>query len=492
MIARRAWGYRARMQARPDHEPSLLRSLVGFFAFVGVGVGIFLWLQASRAAPKQRKVEEQGRAVRVLELAPLEVVPRTVGYGTVEAQREWQAIAEVSGVVVEVSERLEVGRIVQQGTVLLKVDPGGYKLEKNRSEAVVKAVRAQIAELKAKEQSAANNLKIDERALTLARTELGRVRTLYDAGNAPLTDVEAAERAVLSAEKTVQGYRNTISELPVSRRVLEAQLLQQQAGVATTQLDLARTEVVAPFTMRLREVNVGLQQSASAGQVLVIGDGIDVFEIPAQVPVGSLGPLMPAREPAPEPAAPMGPEPAAPAAPASEPAAPAAPEPARSGSRASAIAAIVRLEAQGVTRTWNGRFRRFGGIDPATRTMLAVVEVDDVRPPGGGGGTRLNRGLHVEVELRGPPRSGCLAVPRDAYHDGVVHIVGAEERLELRKVEATLVQEDFVCLGSEVAAGDRVVLTELVPAIAGTLLAPRVDAEAGAALASVARGESAP
>jgi hypothetical protein len=467
------------MQAPSEHEPSLLRRLIGFFALVGVGVGIFMWLQASRAAPRQRKVVEQGRAVRALELQPLEIVPRTVGYGAVEAQREWQAIAEVSGLVVEVAERLEVGRVVREGTVLLKIDPGGYKLEKNRSEAVVKAVRAQIAELKAREQSAGNNLKIEERALALARGELERTRVLHDGGNAPLTDVEAAERAVIAAEKAVQGYRNTISELPVSRRVLEAQLEQQQAGVETTQMDLARTEIVAPFTMRLREVNVGLQQGASAGQVLVIGDGIDVFEIPAQVPVGSLDPLMPPREAAPEPM--IGPMPApvdgqTPTA------------PARTGSRAASLEAIVKLESQGIERIWKGRFRRFGGIDPATRTMLAVVEVDDPRPPESGG-LRLNRGLYVEVELRGPPRAGCLAVPRDAYHDGVVHVVGAEDRLELRKVEATLVQEDFVCLGGEVAAGDRVVLTELVPAIAGTLLAPRIDAEAGAALASVARGE---
>lgn len=49
--------------------------------------------------------------------------------------------------------------------------------------------------------------------------------------------------------------------------------------------------------MRLREVNVGLQQVVSGGQVLVVGDGIDVFEIPALVPVGSLGALLPPHPP---------------------------------------------------------------------------------------------------------------------------------------------------------------------------------------------------
>lgn len=459
----------------PDRP--LFRSIAAFVAFVLAGVGVYMWLQASRAAPRKRAPTQMGRPVRVLELAPLEVVPRVVGYGPVEAQREWQGLAEVSGSVVEMAERLEVGRVVQEGTVLLKIDPGGYAIEKGRSEAAVKGVRAQIAELKARETSAAQNLKIDERALALARGDLERARALYAEGAAPLSDVDAAERAMIAAEKTVQGHRNTLGELPASRRVLEAQLEQQQAGVATTRMDLAKTEIVAPFTMRLREVNVSLQQAVSGGQALIVGDGIDVFEIPAQIPVGSLGPLLPPR-------APIALDPMHGPAPAD------APTPTPTPSRLESITAIVRLDGQGVQRSWKGKFRRFGGIDPNTRMMLAVVQVDDVREAGASSGPRLNRGLYVEVELRGPPRPGCLAVPRTAYHDGTLYVAGADDKLELRAVEATLVQEAFVCVTGEVAAGERVVLTDLVPALAGTVLAPRVDDEGRDALARAARGEA--
>ncbi|HET6581851.1 MAG TPA: TolC family protein [Nannocystaceae bacterium] len=445
-------------------QTSLARRIAGFIAVVALGIAGFVWLQASKPTPRKRPAEEMGRPVRVIEVSAREVVPRIVGYGAVEAKRSWQALAEVGGVVVHVDERLEVGRIVQEGTVLLRIDPAGYEIEQNRSEASAKAVRAQIAELRAREKSAETNLKIERRSLELARKDLERVRKLYEEGNAPLVEVETAERTILTAEKAVQGYVNTLAELPASRRVLEAQLEQQEAGVATTRKDLAKTEIVAPFTMRLREVNVELEQVVTAGAVLVVGDGIDAFEIPAQIPVGSLGALRPDR-PLP---------PADAKAPADG-----APAP----SRRAPIDAIVRLESQGVTRTWTGRFDRFGGIDPATRTMLAVVEVTvDDENRGRQRGSRLNTGLFVEVELRGPPRTDCLAIPRTAYHDGKVYVVGAEERLELRAVETTLVQEELVCVTGEIAAGDRVVVSELVPAIAGTLLAPRVDDEAIAAL----------
>ncbi|MCY1008266.1 hypothetical protein OV079_22430 [Nannocystis pusilla] len=142
-------------------------------------------------------------------------------------------------------------------------------------------------------------------------------------------------------------------------------------------------------------------------------------------------------------------------------------------------------------RAWKGKFRRFGGIDPNTRMMIAVVQVDENREAGAQPqGPRLNRGLYVEVELRGPPRADCMAVPRAAYHDGTLYVVGAEDKLELRKVEATLVQEEYVCVTGEVQAGDKIVLTDLVPALAGMLLAPRVDDEGTAALQRAARGEA--
>ncbi len=485
------------MSATVPPAPSLLRQILSFVALVGAGIAVYMWLQISREAPRKRPANEQGRSVRVLQVQAMDAVPRTLGYGVVEAQREWQGVAEVSGVVVEVADRLEVGRIVQEGTVLVKIDPSAMAIEQDRSEASVKAVRAQIAELRTRESNAAKNLKIEERSLALARNELQRAKQLYAEGSAPLIEVENAERTVIAAEKAVQGFLNTIAELPSSRRILEAQLEQQQAGVATTRIGLAKTEIVAPFTMRLREVNVSREQVTSNGQVLVIGDGIDVFEIPTQVPLGSLGPLMTPRPETPPPSAaetPETPTPETAAADTPTADAPAAdtPEPAAAppttGGRSSSITAIVRLENQGATRTWDGRFRRFGGIDPITQTMLAVVEVDDTRL-NGERGSRLHRGLYVEVELRGQPRPGCLAVPRTAFHDGVVYVVDADKRLELRPVETSLIQEEFVCISKGLSEGEDIVLTDLIPAISGALLAPRSDDEAPAVLAQTVRGE---
>jgi multidrug efflux pump subunit AcrA (membrane-fusion protein) len=120
-------------------------------------------------------------------------------------------------------------------------------------------------------------------------------------------------------------------------------------------------------------------------------------------------------------------------------------------------------------------------IDPETRTIGAIVAVDDpyaqavsgVRPP-------LVRNLYVEVELRGEPRPGSIVVPRVAVHrrdDGrpVVYVADADDRLAFRDVVPGPAQSDLVVIANGLVAGDRVVVTDVIPAIAGMKLMPTPD-----------------
>ena len=70
------------------------------------------------------------------------------------------------------------------------------------------------------------------------------------------------------------------------------------------------------------------------------------------------------------------------------------------------------------------------------------------------------------------------------------YVVGDIQVHALRGVAVDVESGEFVCVTGEIAAGDRIVVTDLVPAIAGTLLAPRSDDEAVAALARAATGNA--
>lgn len=479
-----------------------LRRLLAFCLIVAAGVFVYLLLQWTATTPERRPARDRGRPVRVMTVASMEVVPTAVGYGVVSAQRSWQGIAEVGGTILEMDPRVEVGRIVREGALLFRIDPESVEVETARTEATVRAVRAQLNELSARQSSARASLELERRVLEMAQKDLERARQAHQSGLAPLTDVENAERGVLSAQKAVQSLQNTLLELPAARRVLEAQLAQHQAGAKGARLGLAKTEVIAPFTMRISQVNASLHQTVNPGQVVVVGDSIDVLEVVAQFPVGTTGALMGSRNESgassssgerahPKSDSSTSPEPTSETATAETATTEAAPPPASqaSGRRRSwrqRISATVYLKSQGLQSSWDASFRRFQGVDPLTRTMGVVVTVDAPRRRSGRTGPPLLPGLHVEVELRGAPRPSCLAVPRSALRDGELYVVDAKKRLERRPVELDLEQEKYVCVASGVSAGEQVVLTDVVPAVQGMLLEPRNDEVAGQLLQEAA------
>jgi len=159
------------------------------------------------------------------------------------------------------------------------------------------------------------------------------------------------------------------------------------------------------------------------------------------------------------------------------------------------FAAEVRLVVGDFAATWEARFDRISDmVDPQTRTLGLVVAVDEPyrraipgqRPP-------LTKNMYVEVEVRGAPQAGRIAVPRVALHRGpdgrdVVYLAGAEDRLAFRAVSLGPVQSDFVIVEEGLSGGERVVVSDLIPAIEGMRLAPRLDRALAKALAAQASG----
>jgi len=117
------------------------------------------------------------------------------------------------------------------------------------------------------------------------------------------------------------------------------------------------------------------------------------------------------------------------------------------------------------------------------------VAVDDpylkveggVRPP-------LLKNMYAEVELRGQPRKPEVVVPRSAVHSGVVYVADKDDRLDFRAVESHSPQAGFVAVSAGIDEGERVVLSDVVPAIKGMKLEPVVDEEALGRLKAEALG----
>ncbi len=455
---------------------NLLRKSIAFATPVALGaLALFAMIQA-RSEPGRRPPEEQGRAVRVLSIAEHTATPRAIGYGVVRSQREWELVAEVSGRVVEVSDKLETGRILKKGEKLLKIDPQAYRITASQQKATVANAKAQLSELTAKERNTNASLKIAARSLELSSKDFERSKQLFASGTVSETQVDEAERKMLSDQTSVQNLKNTLAQMPANRRALKAQADQYRAGVAGAELDISRTDLVVPFDIRIRSVNVTQSELVSVGKILAEGDGINVAEVPAHFSIGSLAPLLRGSQPS-------GPINSAAISPSAINRLPIA----------NLLKATIRLESGSLSARWEADVDRFENVDSETRTIGVVVTVDrpfertrpGVQPP-------LIRGMYVEVELRGLPRPGCRAVPRAALHGKKVHIVNADNRLEIRPVEIAFMQDTYACIDTGIEPGEVLVLTNLVPAIEGMLLAPQDDKNALNALLKAVQADSAP
>ena len=138
---------------------------------------------------------------------------------------------------------------------------------------------------------------------------------------------------------------------------------------------------------------------------------------------------------------------------------------------------LIQMDMGGYLAEWQAEFVRFSdNIDNETRTIGVVVALDKPfekvipgqRPP-------LSKGMFVKVRLRGRIQPQQLVVPRNAVREGKVLLVDGDNRLQIVAVEKRFDQDDISVIRSGVEAGQQLVVSDLVPAVAGMSLAPRPD-----------------
>ena len=436
-----------------------------------LGVALIAVMAGSKKTPDQAPPGEQARAVRVVEAVAQPVIPRVLGYGAVTPQKVWNAVAQVSGQVVEIHPRFKQGAMLPEGTVLLRLAPEDYELKIAELEANVRAFRLQHRELAATVENTRKSIEIEARALALKEQELERKRKLLEKGSISQSAVDAEQRDMLAQRQQVQNLRNTATLLPIQMDELKQQIAVAEIQTDQARLDLARIEIKLPFDARIAEANAEITQFVQAGQQVAVADGVKTSEVSAQLPIALFGALL--RRSTGENPSPLT---------------------ARNLSgvfERMGITAEVRLRTGGRIIRWQGQVARISDtIDPQTRTVGVFVAVENtydearpgVRPP-------LVKGMYVEVELRAATARPGILLPRAAVRDGTVFVVDTASRLASRAVMLGMAQGDFVVVEAGLDAGDRVVVTDLVPAVEGMLLAPVRDLALEARLAQTAAGE---
>ena len=422
---------------------------------LAIGILVVVFMASGKQPPAKAEIVEPSLSVRVVEAMSVDLVPEAKGYGEVQPGKVWAAVAQVAGRVIDTYPRLRDGEIVPAGTQLFRVDPVDYELK-------LAQAKAELAELDVQEQNAKASLAIDQSNLRLAQREMERLSKLSKKGTASQSDVDTAERTMLNARTAVQNTTNTLALLPTRRRLLEAKVTQAER-------DLANTTVIAPFNLRIARLAIEKDQYVGVGQTLFVGDAVERVEIVAQVAISSLRNLfVGVEDPLPE-----------------------------ISHRSTQLQdftgfqPLVRMDMGQESAEWDARFIRFSDqVDPQTRTIGVVISVDDPfkkvipgkRPP-------LTKGMFVQVVIRGRTQKNRIVVPRSAIRAGKVYLVGEDRRLQVRPVSVLFSQGAVSVISTGIEAGDRIVVSDPIPAVEGMLLNTVPDETLQARVLSAARGE---
>ncbi|GGY78512.1 efflux RND transporter periplasmic adaptor subunit [Marinobacter zhanjiangensis] len=451
------------------HKSILVLTLIAGIAFVVVMVNL-------KQPPERTAEQVVTTPARILEVTPLTVLAEARGYGQVLPARSWQAVANVGGRIIWKHPDMESGNMISEGTRLLQIDPTRYELAVASARADIAALEAELRQLDQEQQNTRELLELENRRLTLAQRELERAKTLVDRGALSETRLDEQQRATLQQQQAVQSLKNQLNLIPVRKDTLNARLAGSESALANAREDLEDTRFEAPWDMRVHQSEIETRQQVSPNQTLFVADDITAAEATVQLRIAELRKVLSQIPGTANKISNGGTQPGFP----------------DFHQQLSLGSLTVRVHPTGAPDShWTGKLTRVtGSLDPATRTVQAVITVQEpyrnanppARPP-------LVRNMFVQATIAAPTPEPALVVPASAIHQGEVYLADDNDRLQRQPVTLAWQQGELAVVSDGLKAGDRLILDDLVPAIEGMPLSPRPSEKAHQWLQKRAAGE---
>ena len=397
---------------------------------LGVGVGGFFALQASKPEATALETREQVWPVALQNVELVEHSPTLTLYGRVESPQVAELTAAVTADVGDV-QALE-GRRFNAGALLVTLDDQEATLVVEQRRAEEAEIRAQIQTERDRHSNNLNALNHERRLLELSRSAVARAEELAANNVGSQSQLDTAREDEARQMLALENRQSLIRQFDSTIAHYEAQLARAEALTARAVLDLSRTEVKAPFAGRVSRLMVSTGDRVSPGQTLLNLIDISRIEIRAQIPSAQLprirssltaGTLLPA------------------------------------SSRVDGRVVVSRLDRL------SGEIELgAGGVDG----LFAVTEDGDW----------LQLGRTIELVLTLPPESGVVLVPLEAIYgnDRVYKLVaGRMQALRVDNLGETRTPGGSALAlirSPELETGDRIIITQLPNAVNGLRVRP--------------------
>lgn len=418
-----------------------------WFVLLPVAALLILFLTvANKQAPQFKEDNSLVPLVAIQKASKHMISPYVVGFGRVKPKESWQSIAEISGRVIYRHPELETGKMLNAGTVLLKIDPVDYQLKLAQAKSDLNSSLAGLKQIELNEKTLKLSLEIEQKRLDLFEREYKRKLGLIKTGAISKSSLDTEQANSLLQRQKVLDLENSLQLTPADVAVAKAKIQVNESRVKEAERKLSKTEISLPFDARIAEVNTELQQVVNEHDLLVDAHRLGVMEISAQVALTDMqafGKYL------------------------------------RSEAENKPLPDIknLKLPADVILHTaskkyfWQGNFVGIeGSIDPQGNTVSLVVDVDfDMRHFIPNNDIPLVNDMYVEVRVKASEQP-LLAIPSSALHGSQVYLLDKEGQLQVKKVAPSFYHQGLTVIESGLEEGESVILTDVVPAIVGRKL----------------------
>ena len=240
---------------------------------------ILILVAGAGAAKKIASLKEKPPEGESNALVPMVETVKAVPYlgvldkqisGTVIPYREIRVAAEVNGQVIRKSDAFEAGNYVNQGELLLEIDPEDYKFQKQTGIAEVNQAEKMLEETKKEKAGAKLILTNAKKEYELAledHEQNKKIRTSLSK-----SEFKQSERSLLAADSARINQQHNKEVLEARSERLEASLKLAEAKLARIQFSLDKTKVYAPCD------GVIVREMVQKGDFVRAGDELVMFE----------------------------------------------------------------------------------------------------------------------------------------------------------------------------------------------------------------------
>jgi membrane fusion protein, multidrug efflux system len=223
------------------------------------------YLRATRPAVQPAPPTERMWVVSAQPVELADQQPILQLYGDIVAARDVRLRPFVGGEIVEASAELVTGGRLAADDLVIRIDPFAYRTARDEVAAQLREATARKKELQGTLKAEWTMLRLDETQLNLAERDLTRYEKLRGSQVASERAYDEAQIAVAQREAALTGRRQAIETLEARLDQQDAAIDRLEVAIERAQRDLANTELRAPFSGFVTDVDVGLGKWVNAG-----------------------------------------------------------------------------------------------------------------------------------------------------------------------------------------------------------------------------------